>query len=124
MLINGRHTRTIWTDPDGAPRIIDQTRLPFAVETVRLETAAEAERAIADMQVRGAPLIGVTAAFSLALALGEDPSDAGLDAAVRRLAAARPTAVNLAWALERVRSQVQRMAPAARAGAAHAEAQA
>jgi methylthioribose-1-phosphate isomerase len=72
--------------------------------------------------VRGAPLIGVTAAYGLALALRDDPSDAGLAAAVARLAATRPTAVNLAWALERVRGAVAALARSARADAAWREA--
>jgi methylthioribose-1-phosphate isomerase len=101
MRIDGRSMRTIWpVEGDGAVEIIDQTRLPFEVATVRLETLDQAVRAIADMQVRGAPLIGVTAAYGLCLALAEDPSDEGLERARARLQAARPTAVNLAWALD------------------------
>ena len=107
MLIEGRPSRTIWRAADGAIEIIDQTRLPHRVETRRLRTLDDFVDAIADMQVRGAPLIGVTAAWGLALALGADSSDAGLANARARLAAARPTAVNLAWALERVAGVVQ-----------------
>ena len=69
MLIQGRSRRTIWTAPDGAVEIIDQTLLPHAVMIRRLDTVAQAVTAIAHMQVRGAPLIGVTAAWGLALAL-------------------------------------------------------
>ena len=122
MLIHGKPTRTIWPAADGAVEIIDQTRLPHAVEIVRLAGLADAVRAIADMQVRGAPLIGATAAWGLALAMRQDSSDAGLAAAVRDLAASRPTAVNLAWALERVRGRIAPLPAADRAAAAAAEA--
>ncbi|HUZ12453.1 MAG TPA: S-methyl-5-thioribose-1-phosphate isomerase, partial [Caulobacteraceae bacterium] len=122
MRIGDRPMRSIWTGADGAVEIIDQTRLPFAVEIVRLESLGDARRAIVDMQVRGAPLIGVAAAFGLALALRRDPSDAALEDAAQQLAATRPTAVNLAWALARVRALVQRLAPAERARAAFGEA--
>ncbi|MGI8840853.1 MAG: S-methyl-5-thioribose-1-phosphate isomerase [Caulobacteraceae bacterium] len=122
MLIHGRPTRAIWAAADGAVEIIDQTLLPHAVETVRLTTLDNAIRAIAKMQVRGAPLIGVTAAWGLALALRADPSDAGLADARARLAAARPTAVNLAWALKKVGRVVASLAPADRAAAAAAQA--
>ena len=91
--------------------VIDQTRLPQESAFVPLATAADATRAIATMQVRGAPLIGVTAAYGLALALGGDPSDAGLRDAFAMLLAARPTAVNLHWALERVRAAVAPLSP-------------
>ena len=122
MLIHGQPTRTIWPAADGAVEIIDQTRLPHAVEIVRLTGLGDAVRAIADMQVRGAPLIGATAAWGLALALRQDASDAGLAGAVRDLAASRPTAVNLAWALERVRGRIAPLPAADRAAAAAAEA--
>ncbi len=122
MLIHGRPTRTIWPATDGAVEIIDQTKLPHAVEVVRLATLAAAVRAIADMQVRGAPLIGATAAWGLALAMRQDASDAGLAGAARDLAASRPTAVNLAWALERVRGRIAPLPTADRAAAAAAEA--
>ena len=102
--------------------IIDQTRLPHARVIVSLASAAEAAHAIRAMQVRGAPLIGATAAYGLALALRADPSDAGLAAACAALLATRPTAVNLRWALDRVRAKVTPLAPAARAGAAWSEA--
>ena len=102
--------------------ILDQTLLPFARQEVALETAAQAARAIATMQVRGAPLIGAIGAFGLALALREAAGDAALDAAVRALGATRPTAVNLAWALHRVATHVRPLPPDARAGAAWREA--
>ena len=122
MLIRGQPARTIWLGADGAVEIIDQTRLPHRVETVRMTTLDDAVRAISDMRVRGAPLIGVTAAWGLALALRHDPSDAGLANARAQLAATRPTAVNLAWALARVGAAVSAVPPPRRAAAAAAEA--
>jgi methylthioribose-1-phosphate isomerase len=104
--------------------ILDQTRLPQARVTVALATAADAARAIRSMQVRGAPLIGATAAFGLALALRDDPSDAALESAYALLLAARPTAVNLRWALDRVRVRVAPLADSARAVTAWDEADA
>jgi len=122
MLIHGRPMRTIWPTDDGSVAIIDQTLLPHRVEIVVLHTLGDAVRAIADMQVRGAPLIGVTAAWGLALALRDDASDQGLTEARARLAASRPTAVNLAWALERVGALVQGLDPGGREAAARREA--
>jgi methylthioribose-1-phosphate isomerase len=122
MLIEGRPRRTIWPTADGAVEIIDQTRLPHAVEIIRLASAADAVTAISDMQVRGAPLIGVTAAWGLALALAQDASDLGLERAGALLRASRPTAVNLAWAIERLSRIVAALPPASRARAAREEA--
>lgn len=103
MRVQGRHWRTIWPAADGrAVEVIDQTVLPHRLEKVRIGTLAEAVSAIAGMTVRGAPLIGVTAAYGLALQAAEDPSDAAIADAAQRLKAARPTAVNLAWAVDRL----------------------
>jgi len=100
MNVRGRPMRTIWLASDGRTvEIIDQTRLPHEVVIVGLVRLDDAARAISTMQVRGAPLIGATAAYGVALAMAEDPSDAGLVAAISKLAATRPTAVNLRWAL-------------------------
>jgi methylthioribose-1-phosphate isomerase len=122
MLIHGRHTRTIWPTADGAVEILDQTRLPHEVVTARLTRLEDAIIAIAEMKVRGAPLIGVTAAYGLALAAGEDPSDAAMATARDRLAASRPTAVNLAWALARMSETLAPLPPAHREAAAWMEA--
>lgn len=123
MKVNGAPMRTIWLAEDGwRVRIIDQTRLPFALATVDLETATDAARAIAEMLVRGAPLIGATAAYGMALAARADPSDAGLGAAYERLLATRPTAVNLRWALDDMRARLAALKPAERAEAAYARA--
>jgi methylthioribose-1-phosphate isomerase len=100
MNVQGRPMRTIWLGRDGSTvEIIDQTLLPHELVIVGLRTLEDAARAISTMQVRGAPLIGATAAYGVALAISEDPSDRGLDLAISRLAATRPTAVNLRWAL-------------------------
>ncbi len=119
MKIADRDWRSIWALPGGtAVEIIDQTLLPHRLATVRLSNVADVARAIRTMQVRGAPLIGVTAAYGIALALAADASDAGLDGAARLLIAQRPTASNLAWAVDAVRRHVLPMAPAQRARAA------
>jgi methylthioribose-1-phosphate isomerase len=124
MQINAKHTRTIWPAKDGSGdiEILDQTRLPYAVDIVRLRTLDDAVRAIADMQVRGAPLIGVTAAYGVCLALRADASDPALADAQARLLAARPTAVNLAWALREMAASVQPHPHAARPAVAYVRA--
>jgi methylthioribose-1-phosphate isomerase len=123
--VGGRVFRTIWLDNEGASvQIIDQARLPHEFEIVSITTVSEAARAIKDMQVRGAPLIGVTTAYGLALAMREEPSDANLETACAALGAARPTAVNLQWALEAMRRHLLTLPPAerGRAGFAYADA--
>ncbi|MGB7044018.1 MAG: S-methyl-5-thioribose-1-phosphate isomerase, partial [Methylocella sp.] len=118
MRIGGKAFRAIWPGSDAASvQIIDQTRLPHEFEIVSIKTAFEAARAIKDMQVRGAPLIGVTAAYGLALAMRAGPSDANLDTACAVLAAARPTAVNLQWALAAMRRHLLALPPTERGGA-------
>jgi methylthioribose-1-phosphate isomerase len=123
MKIDGKPYRTIWLEPDGATvAIIDQTKLPFALEIVRLTNVQDAARAIATMQVRGAPLIGATAAYGVALALREDASDFGVDRACETLAATRPTAINLRWGLDEMRNAVRNQPREARVAAAYARA--
>ncbi len=103
MLIHGKPSMTIWPDPDGeGVFIFDQTRLPHVVAPVLLRDLEDAAKAIHDMWVRGAPLIGVTAAYGVALAMRRDVTDAFLREAAEVLRATRPTAVNLNWALERM----------------------
>lgn len=109
MKIAGEHRRTIWLAADGATvEVIDQTRLPHEVVTRQLTSLAEAAEAIRTMIVRGAPLIGVTAAYGMALAMREDASETGIAHAVETLAATRPTAVNLRWALDRMAAALVR----------------
>ena len=101
MKVNGRHYRTIWPDFDGrSVNIIDQTKFPHIFEIETLRTPEEAAAAIKDMLVRGAPLIGVTAAYGMALAMRQDSSDAALASAYEILVKTRPTAINLKWALD------------------------
>lgn len=108
MKIHGKHYRTIWTNEDGwSIEIIDQTLLPHVFETVTLKTAADAAHAIQSMQVRGAPLIGATAAYGVCLALREDASDDALDRAYTELLKTRPTAINLKWALDDMRNYLR-----------------
>ncbi|HYD64979.1 S-methyl-5-thioribose-1-phosphate isomerase [Azospirillum sp.] len=123
MKIDGVAYRTIWPAADGwSVEIIDQTKLPHAFAVARLTTLEEAAHAIRAMLVRGAPLIGATAAYGVALALRADASDASLDRACDALLATRPTAVNLRWALERMRRHLHALPEGARAAAAYAEA--
>jgi len=123
MRVHDQPYRTIFVADDGCTvAVIDQTRLPFAFELRHLQTAEEAAGAIREMIVRGAPLIGVTAAYGVALGMREDPSDAGLANAVELLGATRPTAVNLRWALERMRRLLLAMPVAQRAERAYEEA--
>jgi methylthioribose-1-phosphate isomerase len=121
--IDGTAWRSVWLEADGrAIGIIDQTRLPFALEILRLETAADCARAITTMQTRGAPLIGAVGAYGLAMAVAADPADAAIDAAHAMLAATRPTAINLRWALDAVRDAVLNRPRGERAAAAYAAA--
>ncbi len=123
MKIQGQHRRAIEAiEGEHAVRIIDQTVLPHQLTWLTLGTLAEAANAIKVMQVRGAPLIGATAAYGLAFALAKSATDASLQKAYDTLFATRPTAVNLRWALDRVRAVVQPLAPKQRAEAAWAEA--
>jgi methylthioribose-1-phosphate isomerase len=110
--------------PDGARFIetIDQRALPHSLVTARISDPDAAAIAIRDMWVRGAPLIGAVGAYGLALALDRDPSDAALARAHATLDATRPTAVNLRWALDRVRTAVISLPPRERADAAWREA--
>jgi methylthioribose-1-phosphate isomerase len=114
-------TRTIWWEHDGADApviVIDQRRLPREAVTVRWTTVSDAAEGIRAMQVRGAPLIGVAAAYGVALAMREDPRDGALQRACEVLAAMRPTAVNLRWALDRIAEGLRLAPPDDRAAAA------
>ena len=123
MKIDGVAHRTIWPAADAAAvEVIDQTALPHAFRIARLTSEAEAVVAIRDMIVRGAPLIGAAGAYGMALAARADASDAALQAAAARLADARPTAINLRWAVERLLGHLLALPAAERAAAAWTEA--
>ena len=119
MKIDGKQMRTIWIEGDGASAgIIDQTQLPHRFATLRLVTLEDAARAIKTMQVRGAPLIGATAAYGVWLALRADASDEALEKACAVLIATRPTAINLKWALDEMLAAVRNRPRSDRADAA------
>ncbi|MGE0238686.1 MAG: S-methyl-5-thioribose-1-phosphate isomerase, partial [Parvibaculaceae bacterium] len=120
MKVDGKPYRTIWLNPDGwSVEIIDQTKFPHRFETVTLRTVDDAAHAIKDMLVRGAPLIGATAAYGMALAARIDPSDAALSKAYEQLHATRPTAINLKWALDEMLKALRNFPPAERAARAY-----
>ena len=120
MNVDGKPYRTIWLAHDGCTvEIIDQTKLPFSFEIVELKDCAAATTAIRDMWVRGAPLIGATAAYGMALAMREDPSDANVSASAEALMATRPTAVNLRWAVDAMQALLTPLSPNAREKAAY-----
>ena len=103
MKIKGQHYRSVWPIGDDAFGIIDQTRLPHEFVTLTLRSPQDAAHAITSMQTRGAPLIGAVGAYGLALAMRTDPSDENLTRIHDMLAETRPTAINLRWALGRMR---------------------
>jgi len=120
MNVDGRHYRSVWLSTDGATvEIIDQTQLPHVFATRSLKTVEDAATAITTMQVRGAPLIGATAAYGMALAMHRVPDDDNLNAAYERLARTRPTAVNLRWALDDMRNALSAVPPAQREAVAY-----
>ncbi len=121
MKVNGKPYRSIWLNDNGwSVDIIDQTRLPHEFVTRSLNTMGDAAEAISVMRVRGAPLIGATAAYGMALAMRENASDNNLEKAFQLLLATRPTAVNLRWALQRMHLQLAETGLAGRAGRAYA----
>ena len=122
MKINGTPYRTIWQDAGGVVQVIDQRWLPHELRVVPLRTRAEFATAIRDMWVRGAPLIGATAAWGVAVQMAADPSDASLAETWEILHETRPTAINLRWALDEMRRVLAPLPPAARAAAAAARA--
>jgi len=108
MRVDGKSMRSIWLEPDGwSVGIIDQTALPHRLVTARLTTLDEAAHAIRAMLIRGAPLIGATAAYGVCLALRADASDEALDRACSTLLATRPTAINLKWAIDEMVAAVR-----------------
>jgi len=123
MKVDGKHIRSIWLEPDGwTVGAIDQRLLPHDFVVARLATCDAAADAIRSMLVRGAPLIGATAAYGMALAMRADDSDAALDRAYQTLIVTRPTAINLKWALDEMRASLRPLPPKQRTEAAYARA--
>ena len=123
MKVDGVVRRSIQLAADGhSVEIVDQTLLPHRFVTRELRNLADVVEAIRSMRVRGAPLIGATAAYGISLQMRDEPSDASLNRAIEDLLATRPTAVNLRWALEEMRSALCDAPPAAREECAFARA--
>ena len=129
MRVDGVWYRSVWVDPADAPpaadwsvHIFDQTKLPWAVEILRLTEVGQVAHAIRSMQVRGAPLIGAVAAYGMALAVRADASTPAMERDAALLAATRPTAINLRWAIERMLTRLRTTPVAERALVAYAEA--
>src|ERR1700720_28539 len=120
MKVDGQHLRSIWLEPNGwTVAAIDQRRLPHDFVVAQLATCEAAADAIRSMLVRGAPLIGATAAYGMALAMRAEASDAALDQAYKMLIATRPTAINLKWALDEMRSLLAPLSSSDRAAVAY-----
>src|SRR4029453_4876853 len=123
MKVDGRHFRSIWLEPDGCTvGAIDQRRLPPEFIVARLTNATDAADAIRTMLVRGAPLIGATAAYGMALAMRDDRSAENLDRAYDILVKSRPPEINLKWALDEMIRTLRPLPPSSRAQAAYARA--
>src|SRR6204780_1250565 len=120
MKVDGKAMRSIWLEPDGwSVGVIDQTTLPHRFATARLTTLDEAVHAIRAMLIRGAPLIGATAAYGMCLALRADASDEAIERAYATLIATRPTAINLRWALDEMVAAVRNRPRGERVAAAY-----
>jgi methylthioribose-1-phosphate isomerase len=120
MKVDGKAMRSVWIEPDGwSVGIIDQTALPHRLVTARLTTLEEAAHAIRSMLIRGAPLIGAVAAYGVCLALRADASEESLDRAYAVLIGARPTAINLKWALDELTAAVRNRPRSERCAAAY-----
>jgi len=124
MKVDGVSYRSVWVDRDDgwSVRIFDQTKLPWALDILRLTTRNDVAHAIRSMQTRGAPLIGAVAAYGMCLALRADTSTDAMERDAALLAETRPTAVNLRWALDRMLTRLRNTPAAGRVGVAYAEA--
>ena len=120
MKVQGQAWRSVWLNTDHSVGVIDQRFLPHELKTACLREVADVEQAIREMWIRGAPLIGVVAAYGMAVAMRQDSSDAGLFSAKKTLLATRPTAVNLRWALSRMLTGLLPLPREQRADAAYA----
>ena len=120
MKVNGKHFRTIWLSSDQKTvQVIDQTQLPHKFVIVNLETVNDVINAINSMKVRGAPLIGVSAAYGVALAMQQDSSDRNLFNALQGICDTRPTAINLGWALNKMKAALMGEKPERRESIAY-----
>src|ERR1700722_3146428 len=120
MRVDGKVMRSIWLEPDGwSVGVIDQTVLPHRFATARLTSLEQAAHAIRAMVIRGAPLIGATAAYGIGLALRDDASDEAVERAYATLLATRPTAINLKWALDEMMAAVRNRPRAERTAVAY-----
>ena len=117
MKINGKAFRTIWFD-NNIVKIIDQTRLPFEFKIQKLQSLNDFCKAIKDMKVRGAPLIGVAAAFGFAKSIEKNSSLMNIKSSYKKLLQTRPTAVNLKWALDKIKKELLKTIPRKRASLA------
>src|SRR5665213_904180 len=124
MRVDGVWYRSVWVDPVDAWSvcIFDQTKLPWTAEVLRLTEVGQVAHAIRSMQVRGAPLIGAVAAYGMALALRADAATEAMERDAALLAATRPTAINLRWALGRMLTRLRNTPVAERQRVAYAEA--
>ena len=104
MLVKGKRYKTLWLEKE-IVKIIDQTKLPFRFKIIKLQSLNDFCEAISNMQVRGAPLIGVTGAFGMAVSMSKDPSDSNINKSYDRLLSTRPTAVNLRWSLDLIKEK-------------------
>ncbi len=119
MIVDGKHFRSLWwNETRGVLEIIDQTWLPYDFRTIQVVTLQDFADAIREMKVRGAPLIGATAAYGVARAMESDPSDANIERTWNFLEATRPTAINLKWALNRCRDALLPLPESDRAASA------
>jgi methylthioribose-1-phosphate isomerase len=121
-MTNNRAARSIWVTEGGLIQVIDQRKLPHSLEIMTLDTVDSVVLAIREMVVRGAPLIGVTGAYGVLVALRNGVDEQEFRAACRRIRQARPTAVNLAWAVDRMLATIEQNAPLQRRAAAEREA--
>src|SRR3569833_2985024 len=115
MNVDGKHYRSIWLDADGwSVAAIDQRRLPHEFVIAKITTCAEAAEAIRSMLVRGAPLIGATAAYGMDLAMRDARAEQAIERAHQMRAETRPTAINLRCALDMMRAMLRRLPPSER----------
>ena len=116
MKVKGKNYKSIWLDKKkSVVVVIDQRQLPHHFKLLYLKNIKDVKKAIKEMVVRGAPLIGVTAAYGIYLSMKKNPSDKNLNSSINFLKDARPTAVNLSWALNFMKEKLLNKEPLNRA---------